>query len=97
MPPAPALTPPLLFCRVFKKASPNGKVRGTWRWKPWGHKHDREWGVGMSLNPRSTLRTAACLSILPQQWEGKLRHSGAGGAFPRSGVKQTGFGVLGCK
>lgn len=30
--------PPLLFCRVFKKASPNGKVRGMWWGKLWGQK-----------------------------------------------------------
>lgn len=80
--------PPLLFCRVFKKASPNGKVRGTWREKPWGHKHGQGWEMSMSLYPKSTL---------PRQQEGKLRHSGAGGTFPRPGVKQTGFGVLGCR
>lgn len=97
VPRAPALTPALLFCRVFKKASPNGKVRGTWRGKPWGHKHGWEWGLGTSLNPNSTLCTV-CLIILPGWQEGKLRHRGAGsGAFPRSGVKQTGFGVLGCR
>lgn len=70
--PCSSTHPPLLFCRVFKKASPNGKVRGTWRGEPWGHKHGWEWGMDMSLSP-------VWLSILPGWQEGKRRHSGAGG------------------